>query len=211
MTLPVIVLGAGGHAQVVVDTLLSMHVPIIGYCAPDNSTSGILEGLDYLGDDNALGRISVDEVLLVNGLGSVATVENRAKLFNRFKSQGFHFASVIHPSVVIARGVDLGEGCQIMAGSVIQPGVQCGDNVIINTCSSVDHDSMVGVHTHIAIGARISGTVTIGEKVHVGAGSTIIQGVSIGNSCTLGAGTVVIRDIADNESVVGVPAHRLTK
>jgi len=98
-----------------------------------------------------------------------------------------------------------------MAGAVIQPGVQCGDNVIINTCSSVDHDSRVGAHTHIAIGARISGTVTIGEKVHIGAGSTIIQGVSIGNNCTLGAGTVVIRDIADYESMVGVPAHRLTK
>ncbi len=211
MILPVIVLGAGGHAQVVVDTLLSMQVPIIGYCAPDNSTSGILEGLDYLGDDNAVSRFSADEVRLANGLGSITTVENRAKLFSRFKSMGFHFASIVHPSAVIARHVQFGEGYQIMAGVVIQPGVQCGDNIIINTCSSVDHDSRVGAHTHVAIGARISGAVTIGEKVHIGAGSTIIQGISIGNNCTLGAGTVVIRDIADNESVVGAPAHRLTK
>ncbi len=211
MSLPIIILGAGGHARVLVDALMGMQAQIMGYCAPDNSTSGVFEELDYLGDDNVLGRISADEVRLVNALGSIATVENRTKLFNRFKSQGFHFANVVHPSAVIARGVYLGEGCQVMAGAVIQPGVQCGDNVIINTCSSVDHDSRVGAHTHISIGSRISGTVTVGEKVHIGAGSTVIQGISIGDSCTVAAGAVVIRNIADHESVAGVPARRLIK
>ncbi len=181
----------------------------MGYCDPNGSASGIFSEFNYLGDDNSVEGFCAGEVLLVNGLGSVSTAGRRTILFDRFKEKRCRFATVVHPSAIIARDVQLGEGCQIMAGAVIQAGVRCGDNVIINTHSSVDHDSSVGAHTHISIGSTVSGDVDIGEKVYVGAGSTVIQGVSIGTGCLIAAGAVVIRDVADYERVAGVPARRM--
>lgn len=116
---------------------------------------------------------------LVNGIGSVGNPENRREIFKRFKQAGCSFLTVIHPSAVVARDVTFGEGVQIMAGAVIQTGSVLGNNVIINTCASVDHDCRIEDHVHIAPGAVLSGNVTVGENAHVGTGASVVQGIYI--------------------------------
>ena len=72
-----------------------------------------------------------------------------------------------------------------MAGAVIQPGTVIGDNSIINTHASVDHDCKIDAHVHIAPGAILCGGVCIGERSHVGTGVVIVQ------NCQIGPGTLV--------------------
>lgn len=186
------VLGAGGHAKVLIDALKLCGIQIAGVAEP--------------GDDEALLDKRTDSILLVNGVGGVGDTVPRRRVYEKFKQRGFRFATVRHPAAIVADDVELGEGVQIMAGAVVQPGARIGDNTIVNTRAVVDHDCDIGNHCHIAPGATLSGMVTLGEGAHIGAGATVIQSVKIGAGAVIGAGAAVVRDVPAGVRAVGVPA-----
>lgn len=208
MSLPVIVLAAGGHAKVLIEALRTSTAVIAGIVDPDPALTGTrILGVPILGGDEVVKDIPPAEILLVNGLGSVGLPMQRQRLFEFFKMAGYNFATVIHPSAVVASDVELNEGAQIMAGVVIQPGCRIGCNVIINTRSSVDHDCFIGDHTHIAPGVTLSGGIRVGSGTHIGTGATAIQEITIGNACLVAAGSLVITNLTDGVIVMGVPAQ----
>ena len=208
MTLPVIILGAGGHAKVLIDTLLASSAVIAGIVDPIPALTGstVLE-VSVLGADNIVTEFPPAEVLLVNGLGSAGLPLRRQEIFARFKGMGYHFATVIHPSAVVAPDVKLGEGVQIMACSVIQPGSCIGCNTIINTRASVDHDCEIGDHVHIAPGVTVSGGVKVGDGTHIVVGATVLQGMEIAGHCLVAAGAVVVTNVTEGTTVKGIPAR----
>lgn len=212
MSLPVIVLGAGGHAKVLIDALLASDTEIIGAVAADSAQKGKFVGtVPILGGDEEVLKYSQNAVCLVNAVGSVGLPFRRRELFVRFKWQGYSFATVVHPSAVLASGIEFGEGAQIMAGVVVQPGCSIGANTIINTRTSVDHDCCIGDHVHIGPGTVLCGNVSIDNCSHVGPGVTIIQGTSIGKRCVVGAGSVVLNNFSDGMTVYGVPAKGISR
>jgi sugar O-acyltransferase (sialic acid O-acetyltransferase NeuD family) len=203
-----VIIGAGGHARVLVEALKSRRSDILGFVSADAETaSGIMTGIPRIGDDRDLRARGPADILLVNGIGSVGNPDRRRAIFEGFSSAGFAFATVIHPSAVVASDVVIGAGTQIMAGCVLQPGVRIGANVIINTGAIIDHDTVIGDHVHIAPGARLSGDVKIGNLVHVGTGATIIEGIRIGDTALVAAGAVVTADVPTSARVMGVPAR----
>jgi sugar O-acyltransferase (sialic acid O-acetyltransferase NeuD family) len=204
---PIIVLGAGGHARVVIDALRAVGATILGVVAPPTATR--IQGVDLLGDDDVIDRFATDRVSLANGLGSVERPVQRRAIYERFKARGYQFATIRHPFSSVAADASLGEGAQIMAGAVVQSGAAIGANVIVNTRASIDHDCKIGDHCHIAPGVTVSGSVLVGTGVHVGTGATIIQGIQIGDGATVGAGAVVVRDVRTNAHVLGVPAREV--
>lgn len=208
--LPVIVLGAGGHARVLIDALLLKGVAILGVTAPAIEGAPPF-GLPFLGADLAVDAHPVASIRLVNGLGSTRQPGARREIFERFKAKGYKFESVVHPSAVIARNVELGEGVQVMAGAVIQTGGRIGANSIVNTRVAVDHDCRIGAHAHLAPGATLCGDVRVGENAHVGSGASIIQGISIGDDVLVAAGAVVIRNVPAGAAVSGVPARNMKR
>jgi UDP-perosamine 4-acetyltransferase len=207
MTIPVLVLGAGGHAKVLVEALLAGAAVIAGVVDANPELNGMqLLGVPVLGGDELVETFPPSEILLVNGIGSVGLPFRRRELFERFKNRGYRFATVVHPSAIIASDVELEEGAQIMAGAVIQPGSRIGSNAVINTRASVDHDCTIGEHTHIAPGVTLSGAVSVGGVCHVGTGATVIQGITIGSQSVIGAGALVLKDVPSSVTVRGVPA-----
>lgn len=212
MSLPVIVLGAGGHAKVLVEALLATSAVIAGIVDSDRALTGTkLLGVPVLGGDEVIEEFPPSKILLVNGLGSVGLPLRRQQLFERYITSGYDFATVVHPSAVVASDVVLCNGSQIMAGAVIQPGSRVGCNVIINTRASVDHDCIIGDHTHIAPGVTLSGGVTVGASSHIGTGATIIQQIAVGSCSMVAAGAVVIHDVPENSVVMGIPAKESSR
>jgi UDP-perosamine 4-acetyltransferase len=212
MTLPVLILGAGGHAKVAIEALLRASIPVLGITDPDASLLGrTVLGIPVVGGDDEVLRHRPDHVFLVNGLGSVGPAARRRELFERFRRAGYGFARVIHPSAIVASDVVVGEGAQVMAGAVIQPGTRIGCNAIVNTRASVDHDCEIGDHAHIAPGAVLSGSVRVGEGAHVGTGASVIQGIRIGAGSVVGAGAAVVRDVPERATVLGVPAREVPR
>lgn len=207
---PILVLGGGGHASVLVAALQLQHVKILGIAERVGQAPwGDVLGTPVICDDESILRYPPDSVELVNGLGSAASTRHRQELFERFKARGYSFATVVHPSAVVACDVLLGEGVQIMAGAIVQPGTVVGANSIVNTRASIDHDCKVGSQVHIGPGAIVAGDVRIGDGTFVGAGAVVIPGISIGCGCLVAAGAVVIRDVAAETRVAGLPARAM--
>lgn len=210
MNRPVIVVGAGGHAKVVVDTLLASSVKILGLTDNNPEKQGtFILGIPIIGTDEVIPQYTPEEIFLVNGLGSIGLPTVRTQIFHQFKQLGYSFKTIIHPSAIVSSNVTVEEGAQIMAGAIIQPGCQIGINSIINTGCSVDHDCLIGSHVHLTPGVILSGSVHIREGAHIGTGAVVIQGIQIGSKCIVGAGAVVIKNVAENRKVIGVPAREV--
>ncbi|EKD71484.1 MAG: hypothetical protein ACD_46C00181G0049 [uncultured bacterium] len=206
----VFILGAGGHAKVLLDCLsLNKNITIRGIL----DINQLLHGKSILGfpvigsEDEILKNYFLSSIQLVNGIGSVKTTSQRENIFNKFKNIGYHFLNVIHPTSYVGQEVILGEGVQVMAGSTIQAGSRIGDNVIVNTHAVVDHDCVIEDHVHLAPGVVCCGNVTIGRGTHVGSGAVILQGINIGPNCLIAAGAVVTRDVVAVSKVAGIPAR----
>ncbi|MBS4069005.1 MAG: acetyltransferase [Sulfurimonas sp.] len=211
MKIPVILIGAGGHAKVLIDTLLTLSAVIEGIVDADPLLVGTrVLGVPVLGGDELVNAFAPADCVLVNAIGSVGSTLLRADLFYRFRSLGYHFLTIIHPSATISSDAIVDEGSQVMAGAIIQPGSCIGMNSIVNTKVSIDHDCIIGANVHLAPGVTLSGGVRIGNGVHVGTGAIVIQGVEIGRNSVIGAGSVVLRDVPDEVTVYGVPAHQAT-
>jgi len=207
---PVLIIGAGGHARVLIAALIASRREIVGILHPDPAMIGQrVNGVKIIGDDDAIRDYDSGTIELVNGIGSVSSPEKRREIFVRFKDMGYSFARVIHPTAIIAEDVQSGEGAQIMAGTVVQTGCVISDNSIVNTGAILDHDCTVGAHSHIAPGAVLSGAVTVGDMAHIGTSATVIQGIRIGPHAVVGAGSVVIDHIALGARVAGVPAREI--
>ncbi|MGH8048874.1 MAG: acetyltransferase [Chthoniobacterales bacterium] len=205
MAASIIILGLGGHARVVADTCAASGWTILGFVGPQSDARTLeLFGADHLGGDEVL---SGTESELANGLGSVGPGAPRIEIYQRLCAAGHRFATLVHPRSIVASSVRIGRGAQIFAGSVIQPGCEIGENAILNTRCSVDHDCVIGAHCHIAPGAVLSGGVELGEDVHVGTGAVIIQGITIGAGAMIAAGAVVTKNVEAGCRVAGVPAR----
>ena len=204
---PVIVIGAGGHGEVLINTLRMMGRQILFITDDSTDQHGkIVDGAEVRGAGDLINRINPDTVELVNGVGAVHRPLTRKKVFDCFKYRGYRFATVIHPSAVVATSAEIAQGAQIMSGAVVQPNAMIGVNVILNTRCSVDHDCVIGAHTHLAPGVTLSGMVSIGQMCHLGTGASVIQRVNIGHESMIAAGAVVIRDVPADAAVCGVPA-----
>jgi len=210
MTRPVIVLGAGGHAKVLIDALQACSVPVWGILDNDLAKQGgEILGVPVRGTDEKLSDWAPHEVLLVNALGSIEAPLPRANLYQRMRARGYSFLSVVHPSAVVSPHARLGEGVQIMAGAVVQAGARLGDDSLVNTGARIDHDCVLDEHVHVAPGVTLSGEVTVGGHTHIGTGATVIQGIHIGSRCLVAAGAVVIHHVPDGTRVAGVPAREI--
>ena len=205
-------MGAGGHAKVVADTLLDTGANIRGFVdrGPKKSVDSIL-GIAVIFGETFILNLDPSEVRLCNGVGYFGRDTHRRDVYESFAQKGYVFEQVVHPSAIIGREVNVGNGAQIFAGTIVQSGTSVGADTIINTAVSVDHDCVIGDHVHIAPGAKLSGDVSIGNEVMIGTGASVIHGISIGARSIVGAGAAVIRNVTADTVAVGTPARERTR
>lgn len=209
MSIPVLIIGAGGHAKVVASTLLAQGQLVMGFCDVNPAMVGRqVLGLPVLGGDEVLGTIDPSSVRLANGLGGTPTGSRsgllaRARLEERIKGSGFTFVSAIHPTAVLAVGVRLLGAAQLMAHSTVQPDVSVGDGVVVNTNASVDHDCILGDFSFIGPGATLCGGVTLGAHVFIGAGAVVLPNVVIGEGSVVAGGATLRKNIAPQSTYTG--------
>jgi sugar O-acyltransferase (sialic acid O-acetyltransferase NeuD family) len=203
----IVLIGAGGHARVVWDTIELIRERSDWQVIAVLDDNPALWGKSFAmltidGPIQKIERMPADAALLAIG-------DNRARrdVYAQIQSSGIPFVNAIHPCTVIARDAQLGTGVVAFANVVVNPGSRIGDNVILNTACSVDHDCVIGAHAHIAPGVRLAGTVSVGEGTLMGIGSIAIPNVTIGEWVTVGAGSVVTQDMPARVTAVGVPAR----
>lgn len=205
-----VIIGAGGHARVVLDALMNSEAPpeIVGFIDLPGRVGAKVDGYEVIGTERDLpGLIDTGVSHAIVGLGSLGESKNRKRIYNLLKDLGFSITNALHRRSVISGNAWLGQGIAVMAGAIINTGAKIGNNSIVNTGAIIEHDCVIGDHAHIAPGATLSGGVKIGEGAHIGTNATIIQGVSVGSSAVIGAGAVVIRDVGIGDTIIGNPGR----
>lgn len=203
----VVVYGAGGHGKVVMDILeRDPEVEIAGWLDDGPGRKGqvvfdhpVLGGMECVAE---LMEKRIDHVVV-----AIGDNETRDRIARGLAEAGFGFATAIHPSARLGRGVRLGSGSVLMANVVVNADTVIGDHAVVNTGATVDHECRLGRATHIAPGAHLAGGVTVGDLTLVGIGASVVPGIRIGRRAVVGAGAAVIADVPDGAVVCGVPAR----
>ncbi|MBI5211341.1 MAG: NeuD/PglB/VioB family sugar acetyltransferase [Elusimicrobia bacterium] len=205
------ILGAGGHAKVVLDAIVSAggH-KVVALTDNDRARCGReAAGLPVLHEDDAVQRHPPGSVLLVNGLGGRSSTADRRRYYARFRAMGYEFAVVTSPSAHVAASARLEPGAQILTRAVVHPDAAIGIDVIVNTAAVVEHDCVVGAHSFIGPAAVLCGRVRVGAGVFIGAGAIVLPELEVQDGSVVGAGAVVAKSLGPHARVAGVPAKPL--
>ncbi len=199
-----IILGAGGHGRVALETAILMDEYSEISFLDDNRKESIL-GHKVLGKLNyAIENLELSKNhKFFVGIGNC---EIRHYWLTKLVKHKYDLATLIHPKSYISCEANLGCGSIILANSTVQTNVRSGIGLIVNNNASIDHDCLIGDSVHICPGVNMAGNIKIGDNSWIGIGSTIIQNINIGNNAFVGASSCVINDIDDNQKVFGIPA-----
>lgn len=194
------VIGAGGHAKVIVSAIRSLGHHVVAILDGDVQKHGTeLSGVPVFPSSDRL--LAATMHLAVVGIGDNRV---RQQIVQRFD---FDWATIVHPSAIIDASVTIGRGSVVMAGAIVQAGATVGEHCIINTAATVDHDCRIGDFAHVAPGANIAGHCELGVGVFVGVGACMVPSVRVGDWTTIGAGAAVVEDLPPGVIATGVPAR----
>lgn len=197
-------LGAGGHASVLMDILLEDSIRLNGLVSPSsNLLSPCFNGIKQYNYDEDVLSFSHENTVLINGIGSLPGSTLRKILYEKFTALHYRFKTVVSPLASVSRFAELGPGVQVMHGAIVQAGAKIGANTIINTGAIIEHDCDIGAHNHVAPGVTLSGSVKTGECVHIGTGAIVIQSITIGDYSIIGAGSIITKEMTANKKAYG--------
>lgn len=202
------ILGASGHGKVVADAAALCgwpHIDFFDDAWPERTMCGVWPVVG--GSAQLLGALNAYDGVIV-AIGNNAIRRTKQQLLEQ---AGAVMATIVHPAAVVSKHASLGAGSVVFATAVINPFCEIGEGAILNTGCSVDHDCSLGAFVHVSPGARLAGQVQVGDESWVGIGASVRQLTNIGAHVTVGAGAVVVAAVADNLTVVGVPARAVRK
>ena len=209
-----VILGAGGHAGMVVESIQANADNIeINLLDPNRSFWGqTILNVKVLGDDKLLPELVQDGIThFVIGVGGTGDNSLRRRLFDLCLEHGLTPLVVCHPSAVRSPSAQVGPGTVVLPNAVVNTRSILGSNVIVNTGAIIEHDCAIGDHVHIATGSRLCATVQVGDTAHIGAGATVRQSLAVGEGAIIGAGAVVVNDVPPWTTVVGSPAKAIQR
>ena len=169
---PVVVLGAGGHAKVLIEILIRMEIEVLGVSIKFTDKP---EKTNYrlFSDDEVMSKFSPKEINLVNGVGSLPNHKVRYDLSMTYAEKGYNFISISHPSSIISSDVKIGKSVTIGANSLVYGNTKIGLGTFIGPSVTVSHDTDIGKFCLISVGSIIGARVSIQEEVFIGSGSIL--------------------------------------
>ena len=206
----VLLIGAGGHASVLLEILIEQKINVIGYVSPFAAVNQkLFSDFHWFKCDDDILQFDKSTIKLANGIGSLPGNTLRADFYHKFTDLGYRFATLVSEDASVSMYVTLEDGVQVMRGAMIQTGTSVGYNSIVNTGSIIDHDCAIGSNNHIAPGVTISGHVISKENVHFGTGSSVIQSINVNENVVIGAGVTITKDVG--KSTICYPARVFKK
>ncbi|MDW3191633.1 MAG: acetyltransferase [Cytophagales bacterium] len=206
-----IIVGASGHAKVIIDVFEQIgNYKILGLFDDRISKDTEVLGHKLLGKTAAISSFLTDNtnIEVFIAIGDNWT-RSRVKKQLEQNNANIHWANAIHPQAQIGKGTVFGKGVAILAGAVINSDARIGDFTIMGSNSILDHDSHLGAYASLAPGATVGGNVQIGNFSTVSLGANIIHGIKIGAHTVIGAGTTVLQNFGENLVVFGSPAREI--
>ena len=207
----IVIIGSSGHAKVIIDIVQQEgKFNVAGLLDRFRNVGEKTLGYPVLGKEEDLPELIKTHTLK----GAIVAIGDnfvRSKVAARIKeiSPDLPFVSAVHPKASIAMEVSIGEGTVVMAGVSINPCSSVGRFCILNTNSSLDHDSILEDFASLAPGAATGGNCRIGQYSAVSIGAVLIHGIHVGEHTVIGAGSLVMKSIESFVVAYGTPARAI--
>jgi len=200
------IVGAGAHGRVVLDALRAAgRHTLICFIDDNAAVQGTrVNGAEIIGGLDAALSSGCEGVEMIVALGNPL---ERIRLGSMILERGMRLANAIHPSAVIAGGVEMGSGNFVGARAVVNADARLGNHVIVNTGAIVEHDCVLEDGTAVGPGAILGGRAYLEYCSFISAGATVTSRVRIGRETVVGAGAVVTKSLPAGVLALGVPAR----
>ncbi|NRD19936.1 acetyltransferase [Winogradskyella eckloniae] len=205
----ILIYGASGHAKMIIDIIEKNKSHAIKGFIDSYKPIGLeLNGYTILGHLEDLQKVSQEHKIdgIVVAIGDNFKRKNIVKAIEK-ATPNLQFFTVIHPTATLAQDISIDVGTVIMANTVINAGAKVGKQCIINTASTLGHDSILDDFSSLASGVTIAGNVSIGKCSAIGLRAIVIQSLTIGNNTVIGAGSLVLKSIGHLKTAFGNPIH----
>lgn len=210
---PLLILGAGGFARETAEAVRAESETdgrwdLLGFLDDDPDRHGdFLEGLPVLGPLDAIA--DHPDARVVACMGHPGNFFTRKRVVRRLNLAPERWATVIHPSAVLAASTEIGCGSVVLASVVTTAAVRIGEHVVVMPATVMTHDDEAGDYATFGAGVRLAGRVRVGEGAYVGSGALVRQDLEVGEWSLIGMGSVVTHAVPAGEVWAGVPARCL--
>jgi UDP-perosamine 4-acetyltransferase len=201
----ILVLGAGGHARVVIEALRAMGAEVAGLL--DDAASGPVLGTPVLGPLADLQRLRGEG--LEHAAIAIGHNATRERLGAICRDAGFALPPVLHPASLVSPSARIEEGAQVMARAVIGPEASLGMLALVNTGAIVEHECVLGAAAHLGPGVVLCGGVRVGARALIAANAVARPGISVGEDAVVAPGAALGTDVPAGARMGGVPARPL--
>jgi sugar O-acyltransferase (sialic acid O-acetyltransferase NeuD family) len=193
--LDLVIVGAGGFGREVYQWAPPAFDPaeyrVKGFLSnrPDDLKGFRIEA-SVLGDPESY-RIEPGDRFLF----AIGKPEIKRPLIERLKARGARFATLIHPTAVVAATAEIGEGVVVCPYCTVSDHVRLEDFAMLNFYASVGHDARIGRYAILSPYATVNGFAVLGDETFLGSHVTVTAGRKLGDGARVSANVAVHADV----------------
>jgi len=202
-----IIVGAGGFGREV--WLWLQGVPghpadrVVGYLDRDlTRLDGHAIPRPILGDPADYRPRQDDCLLLAIGIPRI-----RRDVASGLMARGGRFATLVHPSAIVAPTARIAAGCIIGPMAIVSDAVILGAFTLVNYHASLGHDAATGDYCVLSPNATLGGGARIDDDVFLGLSASVGPAMKVGARSKIAANSAALGDIPTDSLVVGVPGR----
>ena len=155
-----LIVGAGGHGQVVREVAEAI---------------GTYEKIEFVDDNSilAIGKMADLQVLRNEYDAAFVGIGNnhlRRELLEKLQAYGYSIPVLIHPTAYVSRSAKIGKGTVVEPKAIVNASSRVADGCIISVGAIVDHDVVLEECVHVNAGAicKAGSVVSVETKLEAG-------------------------------------------
>jgi sugar O-acyltransferase (sialic acid O-acetyltransferase NeuD family) len=198
-----VIIGAGGHAVSVAETVVAAGYELIAFVSNDS------RGHELLG--RPVFKEIPENYIAGGGFLTIAIGDNstREHVWHELRKtvDQDRFPTLTHPSASISQFAIIGAGTVVLQGAIVGSAAKVGVGCLLNSGSITEHECQLGDFSSLGPNSTLGGQVTIGQRSAVSIGATVKHGVVIGADTVVGAQSYVYSDLDTGIVAFGIPAR----
>ena len=214
----IIVIGGKGSAVVIAEQIYDAqvkgsNVEFLGFAFDDEAYYPEIAGFPVLSKTYEVYQKyeKYDDVKFIFALYRPDVIKERIILRDSYNIPLERYANFIHPSVYVARSVNMGYGNVILANSVLNSNVKLGNHNTIQSSALIGHDTVIGDSNFITGHCVIGSNNKIGNGCFFGLNTSLNNYINIEDYAFCGMASNVIKDVGRDVMVYGNPAKAVER
>ena len=190
----ILVIGAGGHANSVIDILQQSKLYFIYKIVGTKKNLGKKIGKHIIQNtDKDLSKLRKKCSQAVIAIGQIKNYKTRKKIYDKLIKLKFKIPKIFSKNSYISKNSQIGIGTIIFNNVIINSKVKIGNNCIINNGALIEHNVNIGNNCHVSTGVILNGNVKVEDNCFIGSGSIIRENIKIKKNKVIPLGSKIFK------------------